>query len=198
MWTVEQAGAVMPVVPHPQRRDAEAALLERSRREVTSLYLERAAEFRNYAISLVHDEQLALDALQEAFMRYFAALCDGARIRAPRAWIYRVMHNYLSDRQKEYQTRNVSSIERIPTRLRRREDLERQCLQHELLGLVRKTLTAREYACFRLRSDGLRYDEIAAALRVRSGTVGALMSRGIRKMRVVLGLAEGDASWAGF
>jgi DNA-binding CsgD family transcriptional regulator len=67
-----------------------------------------------------------------------------------------------------------------------------------LWDLVRKTLTAREYACFRLRSDGLRYDEIAATLRLRSGTVWALLSRAVRKMRLVLGLAEGDASWAGF
>jgi len=197
MWTADQAGPVMPVAPDPRRVETDHALLEWARREVTSLYLERAAEFRNYAISRVHDEEAALDALQEAFMRYFAALCGGTRIHSPRAWVYRVMHNYLSDRQKEYRTRNVTSIEQVPTRFRRKEDLERQCFQHELLGLVRKTLTAREYACFRLRSDGLRYEEIAATLQVRSGTVGALMSRAVRKMRVVLGLAEGDASWAG-
>jgi len=41
---------------------------ERARREVSSLYLERAVEFRNYAISLVHDEEVAMDALQEAFL----------------------------------------------------------------------------------------------------------------------------------
>jgi RNA polymerase sigma factor (sigma-70 family) len=198
MWTVDQAGPVMPVAPNLRRADEEDALLEWARREVTSLYLERAAEFRNYAISLVHDEELALDALQEAFMRYFAALCDGARIHAPRAWVYRVMHNYLSDRQKEYRVRNETSIDYISTRLCQKENPERKCLHRELWGLVRNTLTAREYACFRLRSDGLRYDEIAATLRVRSGTVGALLSRAVRKMRVVLGLAEGDASWAGF
>ena len=198
MWTVDQAGPVMPVAPDPRPVDEEDALLEWARHEVTSLYLERAAEFRNYAIALAHDEELALDALQEAFMRYFVALCDGTRIHSPRAWVYRVMHNYLSDRQKEYRARHETSIERISTRSCRRNDVEGKCLQHELLGLVRRTLTTREYACFRLRSDGLRYDEIAATLRVRSGTVGALMSRALRKMRAVLGIAEGDASWAGF
>jgi len=176
---------------------ATATLAEFAEREVTSLYLERAAEFRNYAIALVHDEELALDALQEAFMRYYEALCDGARIHAPRAWLYRVLHNYLSDRLKEYRVRHETSIEHIPVRFCRREDVEDTCLRHEMLGLVRKTLTAREYACFRLRSDGMDYAEIAAALRVRSGTVGAMMSRSVRKMRIALGLAEGGASWAG-
>jgi len=198
MWTADQSGPVMPEAPNPWPAEREDALREYARREATFLYLERAAEFRNYAIALVHDEELALDALQEAFMRYFAALSDGARIHAPRAWVYRVMHNYLSDRQKEYRVRNETSIDHIPTPLSQAENPERECLQHELLDLVRKTLTAREYACFRLRSDGLRYDEIAAMLRLRSGTVGALLSRAVRKMRLVLGFAEGDASWAGF
>jgi len=171
---------------------------ERARREVSSLYLERAVEFRNYAISLVHDEEVAMDALQEAFLRYFAALSEGACIHAPRAWIYRVLHNYLTDRQKEYRVRHETSIEQLGVPFRCNEDMESQCQQHELLGLVRKTLTAREYACFRLRSDGFRYEEIAAALSVRSGTVGAMMSRAIRKMRVALGLVEGDASCVDF
>jgi DNA-directed RNA polymerase specialized sigma24 family protein len=113
MWTVDQTGPVMPLAPNLRRVEREDALRECARREVTSLYLERAAEFRNYAISLVHDEELALDALQEAFMRYFAALCAGTRIHAPRA-VYRVMHNYLSDRQKEYRVRNETSIDYIP------------------------------------------------------------------------------------
>lgn len=175
-----------------------APLAERARHQVTALYLERAAEFRHYAIALAHDEQMALDALQEAFMRYFAALCGGTRIDAPRAWIYRVMHNYLTDRRKEYRARNETSLERLRTPPCRGEDLEKKCLQQEILAIVRKTLTAREYACFRLRSDGLRYDEIAARLQIRSGTVGAMMSRAVRKMRTAMGLAEGGAAWAGY
>src|SRR5581483_5362484 len=79
---------------------ARADLAAAAQREVSALYEERAEEFLHYAIALGRDQELARDALQEAFMRYFVALCSGTQIAAPRAWIYRVLHNYLLDRIK--------------------------------------------------------------------------------------------------
>ncbi|MBZ5580075.1 MAG: LuxR C-terminal-related transcriptional regulator, partial [Acidobacteriia bacterium] len=44
-------------------------------------------------------------------------------------------------------------------------------------------LTEREFACLRLRAEGLDYAEIASALGIRSGTVGALLARAQKKIR---------------
>ncbi len=164
--------------------------LTQARNDVAALYEERAEEFLRYAMALAREEELARDALQESFMRYFIALRGGYDIAAPRAWIYRVMRNYLLDRIKEERCR------RDERRLRRtlsrgpHRDIEGECFRREILRLTRTALTAREYDCFRLRTEGMRYEEIAARLHLSSGTVGTLVHRAMRKLRGVMTLEQ--------
>lgn len=161
----------------------EVALTDRARSAVVALYAERGGELFHYAQALSHDEELAKDALQEAFMRYFIALCQGEAIASPRAWIYRVLRNYLLDRIKHARGHEERELRRS---LPYSQDIEGICLKHEVLRLARATLTAGEYRCLRLRTEGMRYEEIAARLRLTSGTVGTLVSRAVHKIRSVL------------
>jgi RNA polymerase sigma-70 factor, ECF subfamily len=156
-----------------------------ARRHVGALYEKYGEEFLHYALALAHDEELARDGLQESFMRYFAALCRGEEIAVPRAWIYRVLHNYLLDRLKEARSRSECHL-RAPWSDSRHQDIEGQCFRGEFLRLIRSVLTAREYDCVRLRTQGLRYEEIAATMDLSSGTVGTMMHRAIRKLRSVM------------
>ncbi|MBV9612479.1 MAG: RNA polymerase sigma factor [Acidobacteriaceae bacterium] len=155
---------------------------EKIQRDVASFYEQYGEEFLHYALALAHDRELARDALQESLMRYFVALCHGEEIAAPRAWVYRVLHNYLLDRIREARLRKECHL---PARSSygQQHDIERECFQSELLRLLRRALTAREYDCVRLRTEGLRYQEIAATLDVSSGAVGAMMHRALRKLR---------------
>lgn len=167
-----------------ERRAAEngGAPAERAQRDVAALYEERGEEFLHYALVLGRDEELARDALQEAFMRYFVALFEGNKIVAPRAWIYRVMHNYLLDRIKEgRRLKEHRLIEKLS--YAQDQDIEGECFRQEFLRLIRTALTAREYDCLRLRAGGMRYQEIAATLDLKCGTVGTLISRALRKLR---------------
>ena len=165
-------------------RAGEADRAARRAREAQShtaaLYTQRGGEFLSYAVSVARDEELARDALQEVFMRYFVALCDGEEIRSPRAWIYKVLHNYLMDRMKDPHGRGEPSF--IIT-MAGTQDIEAECLRGEVMALVRTSLTPREYACIRLRTEGLGYEEIATELRVKSGTVAAMISRAMHKLR---------------
>lgn len=160
-------------------------LAEQAQREVGALYEERAEEFLHYAMALAHDEELARDAVQESFMRYFVALCGGDKIVAPRAWIYRVMHNYLLDRIKEANCHHEYHV-RQRLSYGPNQDIEGECFRHEFLRLIRTALTAREYDCFRLRTQGMRYEEIAATLNLASGTVGSMVHRAMRKLRKIV------------
>jgi RNA polymerase sigma-70 factor (ECF subfamily) len=154
---------------------------------VSALFRKCAAEVRHYALLLSKDEQLSQDALQEAFMRYFIALSEGQQIAHPRAWIYRVVCNYVLDRMKQSRVRGERSIEEIPPALLKADDVETTCYRREIFRLIERTLTPRELQCVSLRRRGLRYEEIAAALRLQSGTVGALISRAMRRMQAVVG-----------
>ena len=161
---------------------------------MSEVYAERAAELLSYARLVAHEEDLARDAVQEAFMRYFIALSSGESIEAPRAWLYRVLHNYLLDRRREFRVRHERSLTDIRKHSGGSPDIESQCLRRELMAVAKSALTRREFDCFHLRSQGLPYDEIAAALRLQSGTVGALISRSVRKVRsLVLRTREGAA-----
>jgi DNA-directed RNA polymerase specialized sigma24 family protein len=84
------------------------------------------------------------------------------------------------DRMKDPRGRGEWSIN---LRAAGTQDVEEECLRSEVMELVRASLTAREYACIRLRTEGLGYEEIAAELRVKSGTVGAVISRAMHKLR---------------
>jgi len=167
--------------------------VERAQRRVSELYAESAAEFFSYALAMIRNEELARDALQEGFIRYFVALCNDEKIAVPRAWIYRVMRNYLLDRMKESRSRQDRSLEQVRSCSDRMQDVEGNYFRSEVLALVENTLTTRELQCFRLRSEGLHYDEIASTLKLRSGTVGALISRAVRKLRTAIGRNGGDA-----
>ncbi len=183
------AAAVRAEVVAP-RRSTDVA--EAAQREVAALYEERAEEFLHYALGFGRNEELAQDALQEAFMRYFVALCEGAKIAAPRAWIYRVIHNFLLDRMKEIRRHKEHRL-RETVSYQQEHDIEAACFRNEFLRTIRAALTAREYECFRLRTAGMRYQEIAASLNLTPGTVGTLVYRSMRKLRNILTLKRGEA-----
>jgi RNA polymerase sigma-70 factor (ECF subfamily) len=182
-------GAAMSSVPHhlvaPVQTDTEGdrgSAAEGARYLVATLYAEHGGEFLTYAQALGRNEELARDAIQEAFMRYFIALCEGTEVPAPRPWIYRVMHNYLVDRMREKRLESGDALRNVPAY---GSDVERECLRREVFGLVRTALSPREFDCFRLRTEGLDYEEIASRLELKSGTVGALISRAMRKLRTL-------------
>jgi DNA-directed RNA polymerase specialized sigma24 family protein len=55
-----------------------------------------------------------------------------------------------------------------------------------------RRLAPRELECVRLRAEGLNDAEIAEVLSIRSGTVGALLSRALGKCRALLDREEND------
>jgi DNA-directed RNA polymerase specialized sigma24 family protein len=88
------------------------------------LYDSCAAKLQRYAMTLVRDHSLAQDAVQEAFLRYSLMRTAGRSIAAPRAWLFRVLRNYLLDVVKAgpaqnevgmYELPDIRTGERIPS-----------------------------------------------------------------------------------
>lgn len=164
--------------------------------EICALYETEAASLLRYAVRVAGNHAAAQDAVQEAFLRLFIARSAGQRIRQPRAWLFRVLHNHVLDQRRDdsrheiglQSLRNAPGPERDPEAdYSRAEALERT---------LDAALSPRETECVRLRAEGLQYDEIADALGLRSGTVGALLARAHKKMRQAAGAAA--SSGAGF
>jgi RNA polymerase sigma-70 factor (ECF subfamily) len=154
--------------------------------EVAQAYLENATPLFRYAVLTVRNREAAQDAVQEVFLRYFIARSQGQRIQTPRAWLYRVLRNYLLDSLKSSAIRKEIGIEKVQHVVDFRQDPETSYHHRELARRVTTLLAPRELECLRLRNEGFGYEEIAAILSVQTGTVGALLSRGQKKIRKAL------------
>src|SRR5262249_8673668 len=145
--------------------------------EVGTLYEEHSAALLRLAPATAGNEESAREGVQEAFMRYFIERTYGREIRNPRAWLFEVTRNYLSDRITAMSAqREVAeeSIEDIPDAAAS-PDLRIGAMQ--VARVLAVWLSVRELQCLRLRTTGMSYQEIGDAMQVRIGTVGALLAR---------------------
>ena len=135
-----------------------------------------------YAAGISRDQELAQDAVQEAFLSYFVQRSLGRAIDNPRGWLYRVLRNHVLDRLSSAEARReVDALEAEQSSVP--SQIDAHLLQAEAVRELRTVLTPRELECLRLRAEGLSYEEIASVLDIRSGTVGALLARVYRKVR---------------
>ncbi len=153
-------------------------------REIVQLYREHAPELLRWATALAPDDDTARDAVQETFLRYFVERRYGRSIEKPRSWLHVVMRNYLA--RHGAATALEFASEELDTVASEGSDPEELAQRSELARRVFSALTSRETACLRLRAEGLQYSEIADLMRIRPGTVGALLARVQSKARGLL------------
>ena len=165
------------------RSNGCASLTAGIEQEIAGLYELEAPGMLRYAAKIAGNRATAQDALQEAFFRFFIARSAGQPIQSPKAWLFRVIRNYILD-QKKSASRNEVALESalsLPSPVQHAES------GYNSSDLLRRTmqigLSARETECIRLRAEGLRYEDIGDVLGVRMGTVGALLARAHEKIR---------------
>jgi RNA polymerase sigma-70 factor (ECF subfamily) len=151
--------------------------------EVARIHEECSAELLAYAVSIIHCQEVAREAVQEAFLRYFVERNCGRVVEYPRAWLYRVVRNYLLDRMDtaamKYEVGQDEAAD-LPDQNQGPEEILCSAQTAEQLTSM---LSPREMECLGLRADGLSYEEISGLLRVRPGTVSALLTRVHKKLR---------------
>jgi RNA polymerase sigma-70 factor, ECF subfamily len=172
---------------HPPSQAASTAAppLNPVEAEVIDLYQQNAPGLFRFAEALVRDREMAQDALQEVYLRYFIARSSGQEIQNGKSWLYRVLRNYLLDRVKEAAFRNKASLEEAET-IPDLSDPEQEYLRAFTRKQILDALAPRELECLQLRAEGFDYREIAQILSVRSGTVGATLARALKKIRKAL------------
>ena len=126
--------------------------------------------------------------MQEALGALYARLRDGNRVREPRAWVMRTVHNKICKSWHKAQRQPEQAISRL--------ELEALPLPADGFGALNDSarphlegflsrLSPREREVVLLRAQGLRYREIASQLGISSNSVGTLLLRAMRKMRAV-------------
>jgi len=175
-------------VDHTPKSALDAGTQARLEQEVVLIYREHAAKLSRYAASFAHDPDGARDAVQEVFLRYFVERRYGRQIENPRAWLYHVLRNYLLDQQRTTTNREIiaENLDQMPGGA---ESPEGMIKHSQMAREIAAKLTDREMDCLRLRAQGSGYAEIADALGIRIGTVGALLARAQKK---ILPAARGE------
>ena len=159
---------------------------------VVELYRDHFEGLFRFAMTVTRDRALAEDAIQDAFLRYFVACREEQVIRNPVPWLYRVLRNRLLDHRRRISPDSLSG-DGTPAEESDWTGSPEAAFRREEASLsLRASLSGRELECLQLRLEGLNYQEIAATLRIRTGTVGALLTRALKKTRKVLGLEGSD------
>jgi len=147
------------------------------------LYQEHSECLLKYALSVVRSQDEARDAVQEAYLRYFIQRRYGRQIDNPRGWLCQVLRNYLLDRMKGMAGKLEVTSDSLESFADHSQNPEKTLQCRQVAAKIASSLTNRELHCLRLHAGGLCYEEIANAMNVRLGTVGALLSRVHRKLR---------------
>ncbi|GIU73601.1 MAG: hypothetical protein KatS3mg004_0688 [Bryobacteraceae bacterium] len=150
------------------------------RRAAESAYESHGRLLFRLALAECRDEGLAEDAVQEAFLRYQEALLTGVHIRSVRAWLARVVLNFLRDA-----ARRSARQERLAAAGSLAGASSAEGGAGELEARIRALLSPREFQCVQLRVLGYRYLEIAEILRLRPGSVACLLSRALHKLEAL-------------
>ena len=87
------------MAPHAATCPDSAPLQKQLEQELVRLYREHASELSRYAVSFSQRQDSAREAVQEIFLRYFVERRYGRQIENPRAWLYHVLSNYISEPQ---------------------------------------------------------------------------------------------------
>jgi len=166
----------------------QKASTELLRHEALEAYREHSGALIAYASRLTSDPGLAQDAVQETFLRFFLVRMQGQTIRSTPAWLHRVLHNYIVETVR---SSAVQACVALDEGTLGQAHVEPETGVFELENTFKAMFSPREFECLQLRTEGLDYLEIANAMSIRPGTVGALLHRVSKKLRNTLGRKGG-------
>ncbi len=153
--------------------------------EVVELFDELRDPVLRYVLSFglsLHDGE---EVTQEVFLALLRHLQAGKSRRSLRGWIFRVGHNLALKRRYANQRSPASAesdwdiVERQPDRSPSPEDRAWSLQRRSRLLAIFRALPEEDQRCIRLRSEGLRYREIAKVLGISLGSVSTLLARSI-------------------
>jgi RNA polymerase sigma-70 factor (ECF subfamily) len=161
-------------------------------RLLLDLYDREQTPLKRYVAMLGVDAETARDIVQDSFLKLHEHLLSGGDQSNLRAWLYRVVHNNARNRQTSFGARNTGRIEDLPptaSPVATDQSAEEQLLGQEREQRLRQAmekLSEAQRACLILRTQGLKYREIAEALELSVSTVGENVQRGLERLRELL------------
>ena len=174
---MSQAAQVSPDVDQPAMNHSTIE------EELVELIEQCRTPLLQYGAGVTGSADMALDALQEASLRYLVARQNGVVFDNPRAWLFRVVRHYGLDMLRKQSRISDIGDDRMGSITDTSDDPEAAYRRVQMADLIHRGLSPRERVCINHRLDGLSYEEISRAMVISSGTVGVLINRAVKKVR---------------
>ncbi|MGO9231509.1 MAG: RNA polymerase sigma factor [Bryobacteraceae bacterium] len=156
--------------------------------QVAQLFEEAREDVYRYLMTLGLTPSRAQDATQEVFLRLYAALKGGEEIENPRAWVFRVAHNWGLKVRAAHAPENAFDADLESRLAAPANNAEDDLLERERMLRFHRTvesLSEQQKRCLFLRMEGLRYPEIAAAMGISASAVGEFLRRAMERLKKV-------------
>jgi len=150
--------------------------------EAEIFYKQQYPFLYRYAMYLTGDEESAREFCQETFIRWFT-ITRNMDIVNPRAWLKKVLSNLV---YSDFRHRKVQSAvdQRLQDEiLAHKSNSDSDLLRIEVQDVLSR-LKWRDQLLLKMRMSGMSYVEIAEALNISTGSVGALLARAMKKFRL--------------
>lgn len=165
---------------------SDEELVEKVRKNNQELYVEVVRRYQQplfrYAITLVHDPDIAQDIVQEALIKAYTNLRSFNTKKKFSSWIYRITHNQAMDHFRSQ--RKLVSFEMLPelvSSLVSKSDVEvalDETLLREKIDQVIDQLPVQYRSVVALYYlEGKKYAEIGEVMKVPEGTVATWLRR---------------------
>lgn len=151
---------------------------------VRSLAQQHQTPLIRYARSIVRDEHLARDVVQEAFLKLCQQSPDDLSGREA-AWLFRVCHNLALNRQRKDRRMTPRSelVDSAHATSDPSDRLAAEEQQHQLTKFI-DGLPEQQQQVIRLKfHSGLKYREISAATGLSESNVGYLLHTALQSLR---------------
>ncbi len=148
------------------------------------IYVETRSSVCAYLLYLGVPADHAQEVTQEVYLRLHREMRKGTTIDSPRAWLFRVAHNLgLKARHKERAFRVVSADWEhliVATESQEERMISRQ--RTARVATAMESLSPQQRHCLYLRSEGLRYREIAEVTGISVSSVNEFLRRAIARL----------------
>jgi RNA polymerase sigma-70 factor (ECF subfamily) len=153
--------------------------------QVTRVFQESREDVYRYLVTLGLPPAQAQEAAQEAFLRLYVTLEKGGMVQNPRAWVFRVAHNHALDIAAKERFRplepELQAVLHDKCRSVELDLIEREKMDH--LGKAWLRLSPQQRQCLQLRSEGLRYREIAETMQISISSVREFLGRAVSRLQ---------------
>ena len=155
--------------------------------QVEQIYEAERDNIYSYLLYLGVAAQRAQELAQDSFLKLYLKMSQGESIENPRAWLYKVAHNFalrVHEREPAF-----DELDPNINLLQAAADPESALIRRQrgaALAQAIRDLSPRQRNCLHLRVQGLRYREIADVVGISTSAVGEFLRRAVTRLKEVV------------